>query len=65
MKFNDVCVRNEEIAALQYFKTEKDEKSGTIKTPAYVDVLLKSGVTMHIAGDDGIYARAVEQTGIQ
>jgi hypothetical protein len=65
MKIQEVCVRNEEIAAMQYFVAKKDEKSGDIKVPAYFDVILKSGVTMHILGDDGFYAKVVEQVGIQ
>jgi hypothetical protein len=31
MKFNDVCVRNEEIAALQYFTAKKDEYIARLK----------------------------------
>jgi hypothetical protein len=46
MKIQSVCIRNEEIAVMQYFIAKK--KDGAITIPAYFEVVLKSGVTIHI-----------------
>ena len=64
MKLQDVCIRNEEIAGIQYFRAKKDDK-GTITQPAYFDIILKSGATIHVGGGDEIYSKAVEQSGIE
>ena len=61
MKIQNVYVRTEDVAAMQYFMEITNEKGAR---PAYFDIILKSGVTMHVQGDEDIYAKAVEQMGI-
>ena len=66
MKLDGLWVRNENIAAMQYFMAQKDEKTDTVTRPAYFDVILKSGNVLHVQDDTGdLFTKAIEQLGIE
>jgi hypothetical protein len=64
MKLEEIYVRDDQIAAMQYFTETKDDK-GAVKCSAYFDIILKSGVIIHVKDGCGIYSKAVEQLKIE
>ncbi len=55
-----LCVRAEEVAALQHNAAKKDA-DGVVITPAHISIVLKSGCVLHYNGGGGIFSKMMAE----